>query len=226
MFLEARNCQTKKQNNNSRQLEPQCPLRLSGPSQPASQPPSQPAKRMTDLFYPRSASLGLSTYIHPYRGLSGPIWASLGRSVRLCACLSEALWASLGLCGPLWASLGLSTKNKTITQSWSPWATQSSVVRAPPVATLVSSFLCAPPVATQFSVVRAPPVATIVISFHRIISLGTACGDSVFCSVTDFCPSSGTASGDPFVPFDFIASFLWALPVATQFSVTPYVEQL
>ena len=23
--------------------------------------------------------------------------------------------------------------------------------------------------------------------FHRIICLGTACGDSVFCSVTDFC---------------------------------------
>ena len=66
-----------------------------------------------------------------------------------------------------------------------------------------------------FSVVWAPPVATIVISFHRIISLGTACGDSVFCSVTDFCPSSGTASGDPFVPFDLITSFLWAPPVAT-----------
>ena len=47
------------------------------------------------------------------------------------------------------------------------------------------------------------------------MSLGTACGDSVFCSVTDFCESSGTASGDPFVPFDFIASFLWAPPVAT-----------
>ena len=56
-------------------------------------------------------------------------------------------------------------------------------------------------------------------SFHHIISLGTACGDSVFCSVTDFCESSGAASGDPFVPFDFIASFLWAPPVATQFSV-------
>ena len=64
---------------------------------------------------------------------------------------------------------------------------------------------------------------------------------------TDFCESSGAASGDPFVPFDFIASFfghrlwrhsfllfghrqwppssfqitaslLWAPPVATQFS--------
>ena len=52
-------------------------------------------------------------------------------------------------------------------------------------------------------------------SFHHITSLGTACGDSVFCSVTDFCDSSGTASGDPFVPFDFIASFLWAPHVAT-----------
>ncbi len=51
------------------------------------------------------------------------------------------------------------------------------------------------------------------------MSLGTACVDSVFCSVTYFCESSGAASGDPFVPFDFIASFLWAPPVATQFSV-------
>ena len=51
------------------------------------------------------------------------------------------------------------------------------------------------------------------------MSLGTACGDSVFCFVTDFCESSGAASGDPFVPLDFIASFLWAPPVATQFSV-------
>ena len=56
-------------------------------------------------------------------------------------------------------------------------------------------------------------------SFHHIISLGTACGDSVFCSVTDFCDSSAAASGDPFVPLDFIASFLWAPPVAKQFSV-------
>ena len=31
-------------------------------------------------------------------------------------------------------------------------------------------------------------------SFHCIISLGTACGDSVFCC-------SGTASGHPFLPF-------------------------
>ena len=49
--------------------------------------------------------------------------------------------------------------------------------------------------------------------------MGTASGDSVFYSVTDFCESSGAASGDPFVPFDFIASFLWAPPVETQFSV-------
>ena len=33
--------------------------------------------------------------------------------------------------------------------------------------------------------------------FHRIISLGTACGDSVFCSVVEYLLSSGTASGDP-----------------------------
>ena len=54
--------------------------------------------------------------------------------------------------------------------------------------------------ATQFSIVWAPPVATLVMSYHRIISVGTACGD-------------------PFVPFDFIASFLLAPPVATQCSV-------
>ena len=47
----------------------------------------------------------------------------------------------------------------------------------------IASFLWAPPVATQFSVVRAPPVATLVILYHRIISMGTACGDSVFLSV-------------------------------------------
>ena len=70
---------------------------------------------------------------------------------------------------------------------------------------------------------------------------------------TDFCESSGAASGDPFVPFDFIASFsghrlwrhsfllfghrqwrplsfhitasfLWAPPVATQFSSLSYSE--
>ena len=58
-----------------------------------------------------------------------------------------------------------------------------------------------------------------VVFIHYVISLGTACGDLVFCSVTDFCPSSGTASGDPLVPFDFITSFLWAPPVATHFSV-------
>ena len=57
------------------------------------------------------------------------------------------------------------------------------------------------------------------INFRLLMSLGTACVDSVFCSVTYFCESSGAASGDPFVPFDFIASFLLAPPVATQFSV-------
>ena len=86
------------------------------------------------------------------------------------------------------------------------------------------------------------------ISVHRIISLGTAFGDSVFCSVAEHLLSSGTASGDPstyilhlisshfsghrlwrlsfpplatllHIAIDFIASFLWAPPVATQFSV-------
>ncbi len=86
-----------------------------------------------------------------------------------------------------------------------------------------TSFHCiilwAPPVASQFSVVRAPPVATLVRCVH---SLRHVFGHRlwrltyiVFCSVTDFCPSSGTASGDPFVPFDLITSFLCVLPVAT-----------
>ena len=51
------------------------------------------------------------------------------------------------------------------------------------------------------------------------MSLGTAGGNTVFCSVTEFCEGSGAAIGDPFVPLDFIASFLWAPPVAIQFSV-------
>ena len=99
---------------NSRDLELQCPSRLSWPGQPASQPPSQPAKHMTGLICPRSASLRLSTYIHTYiqlyLALSGPLWASLGLSVSLCA--SVALWASLGLSGLLRDSLGHSTKDK------------------------------------------------------------------------------------------------------------------
>ena len=78
---------------------------------------------MTGLFCPRSASLGLSTYIHTT--VPGPLWASLGLSGPLCESLclcgslgfSGPLWASLGLSGPLgslWASLGLSTKYKAI----------------------------------------------------------------------------------------------------------------
>ena len=73
-----------------------------GLSQPASQPPSQPANRMTGLFYPCSAPLGLS----------GLLWASLS--------LSVALRASLGLSGPL----GLLYKRQdnasthTMTDSW------------------------------------------------------------------------------------------------------------
>ena len=54
------------------------------------------------------------------------------------------------------------------------------------------SFLWAPPAANQLSVLRAPPVSTLVSSCHLITSFlwGTACGDSVFCC-------SGSASGDP-----------------------------
>ena len=47
----------------------------------------------------------------------------------------------------------------------------------------IASFLWALPVATQFSLVRAPPVATLVILYHRIISMGTDGGYSVFLSV-------------------------------------------
>ena len=41
------------------------------------------------------------------------------------------------------------------------------------------------------------------------MSLGTACGDSVFCSVTDFCESWGAASGDPLISVEFVVSCLW-----------------
>ena len=54
------------------------------------------------------------------------------------------------------------------------------------------SFHCVIPLGTaggdSVSVVRAPPVGTLVISlyrFHRNISLGAACGDSVFCPVIE-----------------------------------------
>ena len=86
------------------------------------------------------------------------------------------------------------------------WAPQFSVVRAPPVATLVSSFhfitslLWAPPVATQFSVlsqtfvkVQAPPVANLL--FHLISSHHF----------------SGHHLWRP-LSYHFIASFLWAPP--------------
>ena len=55
-------------------------------------------------------------------------------------------------------------------------------------------------------------ISSLHFSGHRLWRLS-------FLFVTDFCESSGAASGDPFVPFDFIASFLLAPPVATQFSV-------
>ena len=57
-----------------------------------------------------------------------------------------------------------------------------------------------------------------LISSHHIY-LGTACGDSVLFSVIQCVVCSGTISGDSFVSFEFIASFVWAPPVATQFSV-------
>ena len=82
------------------------------------------------------------------------------------------------------------------------------------------------------------------ILFHRIISVGTAsgnlfshifhsnsshhfylgtpCGDSVFCSVIDLHICSDRAPPVAtllHISVDFIASFLWPPPVATQFSV-------
>ena len=62
----------------TQQLETQCSSKPSG-RQPASQPPSQPAKRMTALFYPRSATLGLPTYTCTIGSLnlSGPPCVSL-----------------------------------------------------------------------------------------------------------------------------------------------------
>ena len=70
---------------------------------------AQTDKRLTGLFFPRSASLDLSTHICTQHK---PLWASPGPSGPLCAslCLSEALWASFGLFGPLWASVGLSER--------------------------------------------------------------------------------------------------------------------
>ena len=92
--------------------------------------------------------------------------------------------------------------------------------------------------------VWAPPVATLDSFFssshhfsgHRLWRLS-------FLSDTDFCESSGAAIGDPFVPLYFIAlhilfgdrhwrplsfhitaSFLWAPPVATQFSCLSHSE--
>ena len=52
----------------------------------------------------------------------------------------------------------------------------------------IALFLCAPPLATQFSAVQAPTGSDPCqfFSFHHIISMGTPCGDSVFCSVEDF----------------------------------------
>ena len=69
----------------------------------------------------------------------------------------------------------------------------------------ISSFLWAPPAANQLFVLRAPPVSTLVSSCHLITSFlwGTACGDSVFCFVTDFVKVG--AGCDHCVPFDLMA---------------------
>ena len=104
-----------------------------------------------------------------------------------------------------------------------PVSTQFSVVRAPPVATLVSSFhfitsfLWVPPVATQFSVlsqtfvtVRPPPVATLL--FHLIFLWALWRLSILLFRHRHWRPLS----------FHVTASFLWAPPVATQFSVLSY----
>ena len=135
----------------------------------------------------------IHTNIHTYKGLSA-VWP-----VHF---IASFLWAPPAATqfSVVWAPPVATLVNSFHVVSsflWAPTvATQFSVlsqtfvkVRAPPVAypfvpfDFIASCLWAPPVATQFSVVRAPPVATLVISYHRIISVGTACGDSVFFSV-------------------------------------------
>ena len=89
---------------------------------------AQTDKRLTGLFFPRSASLDLSTHIFTQHK---PLWASPGLSGPLCAslCLSEALWASLGLSGPLWDFPGLSGPLWAyLKDSWSPKGAQGPQV--------------------------------------------------------------------------------------------------
>jgi len=103
-------------------------------------------------------------------------------------------------------------------------ATQFSVVRAPPVHSspcqsfhFITSFLWVPPVATQFSVlsqtfvtVRPPPVATLL--FHLIFLWALWPLSFLLFRHRHWRPLS----------FHVTASFLWAPPVATQFSVLSY----
>ena len=90
-------------------------------------------------------------------------------------------------------------------QGWTDFCESSGAASGDPFVPFdfIASFLWAPPVATQFSVVWAPPVATLVISYHRNISVGTFCGNSVFLSVIQWVVCLGTVSGNSFMSFEF-----------------------
>ena len=151
-----------------------------------------PAKRMTGLFYPRSASLG-------------PQPASQPAFLRfiVCKCVSTYVCVCLAIkCSvlnpfthtfhlnsshhfSLGPACGDSVFCSVIGSYVCTYLLRSGTASDDPFISFdfIASFLWALPVATQFSLVRAPPVATLVILYHRIISMGTDGGYSVFLSV-------------------------------------------
>ena len=180
-----------------------------------------------------ATSLRLSRLLWASLGLSGPLWASL------------SLWASLGLSGPLWdavfSCLGTASGDPYIHISSFPWAppvaTQFSVVRAPPVAILVISFQFI----SSFLQGCNSVFCSVRVYKHVCKSLGTASGDSVSCMISShhffghrmwqlsfrftcylhthihICEArTPPGSGDPLISVEFIASCLWAPPVAPQ----------
>ena len=177
----------------------------------------------------------LSEALSSSLGLSGPLWASLGFSVSLG--LSGPLWASLGRSFLLfghrqWRPLHISSF------PWAPpVATQFSVVRAPPVAILVISFQFI----SSFLQGCNSVFCSVRVYKHVCKSLGTASGDSVSCMISShhffghrlwqlsfrftcylhthihICEArTPPGSGDPLISVEFIASCLWAPPVAPQ----------